>query len=154
MSGVVVLNTDNTALHTVSVQHAVRMLVREVAIVEEAHADRRIGPYPWPLVLRLVALGDVPRDEDAADILALELDRADRVLDVAFAGPRGEVPAFSGQGAVDEGGGERQVGGVGAAAEGEGAVAQEGEGEDVDAGREGLRGVASDERRELDRSRR
>src|SRR6478752_1054248 len=54
MSGVVVLNTDNTALHTVSVQHAIRMLVREVAIVEEAHADRRIGPYPWPVVLRLV----------------------------------------------------------------------------------------------------
>jgi len=54
MSGVVVLNTDNTALHTVSVQHAVKMLVREVAIVEEAHEGRRIGPYPWPLVLRLV----------------------------------------------------------------------------------------------------
>jgi hypothetical protein len=54
MSGVVVLNTDNTALHTVSVQHAIRMLVREVAIVEEAHADRMIGPYPWPVVLRLV----------------------------------------------------------------------------------------------------
>lgn len=54
MSGVIVLNTDNTALHTVSVQHAVRMLVRQVAIVEEAHEDRRIGPYPWPLVLRLV----------------------------------------------------------------------------------------------------
>jgi 5-methylcytosine-specific restriction endonuclease McrA len=54
MSGVVVLNTDNTALHTVSVQHAVKMLVREVAVVEEAHAERRIGPYPWPLVLRLV----------------------------------------------------------------------------------------------------
>ena len=54
MSGVIVLNTDNTALHTVSVQHAIRMLVREVAIVEEAHADRKIGPYPWPLVLRLI----------------------------------------------------------------------------------------------------
>ena len=54
MSGVVVLNTDNTALHTVSVQHAIRMLVREVAIVEEAQADRMIGPYPWPVVLRLV----------------------------------------------------------------------------------------------------
>jgi 5-methylcytosine-specific restriction endonuclease McrA len=52
--GVVVLNTDNTALHTVSVQHAIRMLIREVAIVEEAHEDRRIGPYPWPVVLRLV----------------------------------------------------------------------------------------------------
>ncbi len=54
MSGVIVLNTDNTALHTVSVQHAIRMLVREVAIVEEAHEDRKIGPYPWPLVLRLI----------------------------------------------------------------------------------------------------
>ena len=54
MSGVIVLNTDDTALHTVSVQHAIRMLVREVAIVEEAHEDRKIGPYPWPLVLRLI----------------------------------------------------------------------------------------------------
>jgi 5-methylcytosine-specific restriction endonuclease McrA len=54
MSGVIVLNTDNTALHTVSVKHAIKMLVREVAIVEEARADHRIGPYPWPLVLRLI----------------------------------------------------------------------------------------------------
>ena len=53
-SGVIVLNTDNTALHTVSVQHAIRMLVREVAIVEEAQEGRKIGPYPWPLVLRLI----------------------------------------------------------------------------------------------------
>ena len=54
MSGVIVLNTDNTALHTVSVQHAIRMLIREVAIVEEAHEDRTFGPFPWPRVLRLV----------------------------------------------------------------------------------------------------
>jgi hypothetical protein len=54
MSGVVVLNTDNTALHTVSVPHAIRMLVREVAIVEEAHEGRRIGRFPLPRVLRLV----------------------------------------------------------------------------------------------------
>ena len=54
MSAVIVLNTDNTALHTVSVQHAIRMLVREVAIVEEARDGHRIGPYPWPLVLRLI----------------------------------------------------------------------------------------------------
>ena len=54
MSGVVVLNTDNTALHTVSIKHAIKMLVREVAIVEEAHEGRRIGPYSWPLVLRLI----------------------------------------------------------------------------------------------------
>jgi hypothetical protein len=30
MSAVIVLNTDNTALHTVSIKHAIRMLVREV----------------------------------------------------------------------------------------------------------------------------
>ena len=54
MSGVIVLNTDNTALHTVSVQHAIRMLVREVAVVEEAHGERTIGPFPVPRVLRLV----------------------------------------------------------------------------------------------------
>ncbi|GAB3623109.1 HNH endonuclease [Mariniluteicoccus endophyticus] len=54
MSGVLVLNADNTALHRVSVQHAIGMLVREVAIVEEAQEGRAIGPYPWPLVLRLV----------------------------------------------------------------------------------------------------
>jgi 5-methylcytosine-specific restriction endonuclease McrA len=54
MSAVIVLNTDNTALHTVSIKHAIRMLVREVAIVEEARDGHRIGPYPWPLVLRLI----------------------------------------------------------------------------------------------------
>lgn len=53
-SGVIVLNTDNTALHTVSVTHAIKMLVREVAIVEEAHDGLNIGPYPWPIVLRLI----------------------------------------------------------------------------------------------------
>ncbi|MFW6599472.1 HNH endonuclease [Propionibacteriaceae bacterium Y2011] len=54
MSGVIVLNTDNTALHTVTVPHAIRMLIRQVAIIEEALEDRQIGPYPVPLVLRLV----------------------------------------------------------------------------------------------------
>lgn len=54
MSGVLVLNADNTALHTVSIKHAIGMLVREVAIVEEAEEGRGIGPYPWPVVLRLV----------------------------------------------------------------------------------------------------
>ena len=54
MSGVLVLNTDNTALHTVSIKHAIGMLVREVAVVEEAQPDKVIGPYPWPIVLRLI----------------------------------------------------------------------------------------------------
>ena len=54
MSGVLVLNTDDTALHTVSLQHAVGMLVREVAIVEAARDGEQFGPYPLPEVLRLV----------------------------------------------------------------------------------------------------
>ncbi|HIT77113.1 MAG TPA: HNH endonuclease [Candidatus Avipropionibacterium avicola] len=54
MSGVVVLNTDNTALHTVSIPHAIRMLVREVAVIEEAVEGERFGPYPVPVVLRLL----------------------------------------------------------------------------------------------------
>jgi hypothetical protein len=53
-AGVIVLNTDNTALHTVSINHAIKMLVREVAIVEEARDGHKIGPYPWPIVLRLI----------------------------------------------------------------------------------------------------
>jgi hypothetical protein len=60
MSAVIVLNTDNTALHTVTVKHAIRMLVREVAIVEEARDGHHIGPYPWPLVLRLIATSRPP----------------------------------------------------------------------------------------------
>lgn len=54
MKGVLVLNTDNTALHTVSVQHAVGMLVRQVAVVEAARDGQVFGPYPLPEVLRLV----------------------------------------------------------------------------------------------------
>ncbi len=54
MRGVLVLNTDNTALHTVSVQHAVGMLVRQVAVIEAAREGAVFGPYPLPEVLRLV----------------------------------------------------------------------------------------------------
>lgn len=54
MAGVLVLNTDDTVLHTVSVQHAVGMLVREVAVVEAARVGVNLGQYPWPEVLRLV----------------------------------------------------------------------------------------------------
>jgi len=51
---VLVLNTDNTALHTVSLQHAVGMLLRKVAVVESAHPELVFGPFPQPEVLRLV----------------------------------------------------------------------------------------------------
>jgi 5-methylcytosine-specific restriction endonuclease McrA len=37
-----------------SPEHAIRMLVRQVAVVEEAHGERTIGPFPVPRVLRLV----------------------------------------------------------------------------------------------------
>ena len=37
MSGVIVLNASYEQLHVVSIPHAIRMLVREVAVVEEAH---------------------------------------------------------------------------------------------------------------------
>lgn len=51
---VLILNTDNTALHTVSLHHAIGMLVRKVAVVEAAHPDRLFGTSPQPEVLRLV----------------------------------------------------------------------------------------------------
>lgn len=51
---VALLNASYEPLGTVSFKHAVRMLFREVAIVEEGRADRMIGPHPWPVVIRLV----------------------------------------------------------------------------------------------------
>jgi len=54
MTAVSLLNASYEPLGTVSFQHAVRMLFRQVATVEEAHADRMIGPHPWPRVIRLV----------------------------------------------------------------------------------------------------
>ena len=53
-AGVLVVNAGYEPLHVVSVKHAIRMLVREVAVVEEAHEGRTFGPYPLPRVLRLV----------------------------------------------------------------------------------------------------
>lgn len=54
MSGVLVLNAGYEPLHRVSFQHAIRMLVREVAVVEEAVEGKSFGPFPLPRVLRLV----------------------------------------------------------------------------------------------------
>ena len=54
MNGVLVLNADLGPLHRVSLRHAVRMLLREVAVVYEAEPDRLIGVYPVPRVVRLV----------------------------------------------------------------------------------------------------
>lgn len=54
MTAVTLLNASYEPLATVSFKHAVKMLFREVAIVEEAHGDRKIGPHPWPKVIRLI----------------------------------------------------------------------------------------------------
>jgi 5-methylcytosine-specific restriction endonuclease McrA len=51
---VLVLNADLGPLHRVSLRHAVRMLVRQVAEVHEYEPDRLIGVYPVPTVVRLV----------------------------------------------------------------------------------------------------
>lgn len=51
---VLVINADLGPLHRVSLKHAIRMLVRQVAEVHEAEPDRLIGVFPLPKVLRLV----------------------------------------------------------------------------------------------------
>lgn len=53
MTSVLVLNAGYEPLHRISLKHAIRMLVREVAVIEEA-TDEMFGPFPVPLVLRLV----------------------------------------------------------------------------------------------------
>jgi 5-methylcytosine-specific restriction endonuclease McrA len=53
MSSVLVLNAGYEPLHRVSIQHAIKMLVREVAVIEEA-TEEMFGSFPKPLVLRLV----------------------------------------------------------------------------------------------------
>jgi 5-methylcytosine-specific restriction endonuclease McrA len=55
VEAVLVLNADCGPLHRVSLRHAIRMLFREVAVVHEAEADRVIGIYPMPTVVRLVS---------------------------------------------------------------------------------------------------
>ena len=54
MSYVLVLNAGFEPLHRVSVKHAIRMLVREVAVVEEAEPGKTVGHMPFPKVLRLL----------------------------------------------------------------------------------------------------
>jgi 5-methylcytosine-specific restriction endonuclease McrA len=50
---VLVLNASYEPLQRVSMRHAIRMLVREVAVIEE-EAGGSFGPFPVPKVLRLV----------------------------------------------------------------------------------------------------
>lgn len=54
METVLVLNAGYEPLHRVSIKHAIKMLVREVAVIEQAHEEETFGIFPVPLVLRLV----------------------------------------------------------------------------------------------------
>jgi hypothetical protein len=54
MNTVLVLNAGYEPLHHVSVKHAIRMIVREVAVIEESVDDKTFGPFPMPKVLRLL----------------------------------------------------------------------------------------------------
>ncbi|QFU93845.1 HNH endonuclease [Amycolatopsis sp. YIM 10] len=51
---VLVLNAGYEPLQRVSVPHAVRMLVRNVAVVHEAGAGPAFGVYPRPRIVRLL----------------------------------------------------------------------------------------------------
>jgi hypothetical protein len=54
MEHVLVLNAGYEPLHKVSVKHAIKMIVREVAVIEEAEDDKTFGDFPFPKVLRLL----------------------------------------------------------------------------------------------------
>jgi len=51
---VTLLNASYEPLGTVSFKQAVRMLFRQVAIVEEGDYSRMVGPHAWPQVIRLI----------------------------------------------------------------------------------------------------
>ena len=54
MTSVLVLNAGYEPLHRISLKHAIRMIVREVAVIEESVDGETFGDFPMPLVLRLV----------------------------------------------------------------------------------------------------
>lgn len=53
MRNILVINAGYEPLHTVTLNHAIRMLVREVAVIEEEHLGETYGEYPKPKILRL-----------------------------------------------------------------------------------------------------
>lgn len=54
MSDVLVINADLGPLHRVSLKHAIKMLVRQVAELHEFEGDMLIGIFPVPKVVRLI----------------------------------------------------------------------------------------------------
>lgn len=55
VASVLVVNADLGPLHRVCLRKALRMLFRQVAVIHEEEPGVRIGPWPMPKVLRLVA---------------------------------------------------------------------------------------------------
>lgn len=53
-ASVLVINADLGPLHRVSLNKALRMLWRRVAVIHEAEPGIRIGPYEMPRILRLI----------------------------------------------------------------------------------------------------
>lgn len=53
-ASVLVLNASHEPLQKVSLTHAVRMLIRNVAVVAEPDGEAMIGPYQRPRVVRLL----------------------------------------------------------------------------------------------------
>ena len=51
---VIVLNASHEPLHVVDIKHAVRMLVRGVATIEESIPGKNFGHLPYPKVLKLL----------------------------------------------------------------------------------------------------
>lgn len=53
MTEVLILNASYEPIQHVSINHAIKMVVREVAVIEQS-SDEMYGPFKKPLVLRLV----------------------------------------------------------------------------------------------------
>ena len=92
MTAVALLNASYEPMKPVHFQHAVKMLFRGVAVVEEPLDGRMIGPHPWPRVLRLVRyvyirLTDRPASYSRANVMRRDrhrcayCDRAATTLD-------------------------------------------------------------------------
>lgn len=54
MSSVIVLNASFEPHQVVTLKHAIGMLARKVAVIEEAIEGENFGPFPRPRVLRLI----------------------------------------------------------------------------------------------------
>ena len=89
---VLVLNTDNTALHTVSLQHAIGMLLRKVAVVESAHPDLAVS-YTHLDVYKRQLLDSDPRAMEALEKMKVLWDSAP--TEASLAAMRVRLPGFA-----------------------------------------------------------